>query len=139
MLKQEATTKAKSYYDEKMQSLRDEGYIYLLNPKDPETYKGFFLEAFTVHNERKTTSALRLVFNARALFMHEGQPKSLNSSILNCPNNMIELVAVLLKMSQHSILVCGDIRHFFLRVKVPERDRHYLKILWRDQIDRDSR
>ena len=78
MIKQEPITKAKSYYDDKMAALRDDGYIYPLDPKDPETWKGYFLEAFTVFAPRKTTSALRLAFNARAMFMHEGQLKSLN-------------------------------------------------------------
>ena len=138
MLKNNAKTNSKDFFDEKFAALKQNGYIHALDMSDPDTLDGFFLESFCVFNPRKTTSALRLVFNARALFPHKGRLKSLNSCILDCPNNMVPLINVLLRMSQHAVLIAGDVEHFFLRVKAPKCDQRYLKILWRDELDPET-
>lgn len=58
------------------------------------------------------------------------QGTSLNDHLYQGPNTTGNLTAVLLRFRAHPVAVVADIEEMFMQVKVPERDRGALRVLW---------
>ena len=75
---------------------------------------------------QKKPDKLRIVFDCAAKF--KGQ--SLNDTVFLRPDMTSPLIRLLLRFRLYSIAVSADIEEMFLQVKVPEKDRDALRILW---------
>ena len=94
-----------------------------------ELTNGFFIPTFMVVREDKSTTKFRLIVNGK--FEFEG--RSINDYLLSGPNVMNRLADVLLRFRYHKYVLTCDIANMFLRVKVPEKDRKYLRFFHRDE------
>ena len=93
-----------------------------------EHAKGFFIPTFMVVREDKSTTKFRLIVNGKFEF----GGKSINDYLLSGPNVMNKLADVLIRFRYHKYVLTCDISNMFLRVKVPEKDRQYLRFFHRD-------
>ena len=69
---------------------------------------------------------LRVVFDCACQF--EGV--SLNDELLQAPDFTNTLVDVLLRFRQEPVAFMADVEGMFLQVKVPEKQRNFLRFLW---------
>ena len=74
---------------------------------------------------------MRIVFDCAA--KHQGV--SLNDYLLQGPNMIQNLVAVLTRFRMENFALTGDIQEMFLQVRVPHKDRDALRFLWWDDHD----
>jgi len=127
----------KYFVDEEMQKLLDKGFIKEL-PNTSENRAGFFLPQFLVVNEKKTTTKMRMVLNAKHRFRHKQGRKSLNDCICDSPNVIQELLQVLLRSRYEPILIAGDVTSMFLQLECLEADKQFLKVMWRSGTDQNA-
>ena len=85
----------------------------------------WYLPHHGVFHPRKP-GKIRIVFDCSALY--EGI--SLNNILLQGPNLTNDLVGVLLKFRQNSVVIIGDIESMFHQVKVSPQDCDCLRFLW---------
>ena len=109
MIKQEQTLKSNpDIYNEvksTFESHLQKGYIRKLTDKEKRENIGYYLPFFTVVKPERTTTKVRIVFDAKAKY--EG--KSLNSEILQGPKLQNNLVSLLLGFRENLIAIAGDI------------------------------
>ena len=72
------------------------------------------------------TKKFRVVFDCAGQF----QGTSFGSQILQGPDNMNNLVGVLIRFRKHLVAVVGDLRAMLMQVKVDEVDQPALRFLW---------
>ena len=87
----------------------------------------WFLPHFPVVREDKSTTKVRVVFDAAA--QHKG--KSLNDAILPSPKLQRELFDVLIRFRRAPIALSADISEMFLQVRLRVEDRAYHRFPWR--------
>ena len=80
-----------------------------------------------VVREDKHTTKYRLIMNGKFQFGKH----CINDYLLGGPNVMNRLANVLIKLRYHKYVLTCDISHMFLRVKIPEKDRKYLRFFYR--------
>ena len=95
-------------------------------PKTDENQ--WFLPHFPVIREDKTTTKVRVVFDAATKY----NGKSLNDGILPGPKLQRELVDVLIRFWRAPVALSADISEMFLQVGISSNDRPYHRFLWRD-------
>ncbi|XP_067945305.1 uncharacterized protein [Watersipora subatra] len=93
------------------------------NTKDKETW---YIPHFGVYHPKK--KKLRIVFDASA--KHMG--KSLNELLLTGPDQMNNLVGILLRFRQNTIALSCDVQKMFHNFIVAPEHRDFLRFLWRD-------
>jgi hypothetical protein len=69
---------------------------------------------------------IRVVFDCASAY----RGKSLNQELLKGPDLVSSLVGVLLRFRTGSVAVAADIEAMFHQIKVPVRDREFLRFLW---------
>lgn len=93
----------------------------------------WFLPHFPVTRAEKTTTKVRVVFDAAAKF----NGKCLNDAILSGPKLQKEITDVLLRFRRAPVALSADIARTFLQIKLKGEDRPYHRFLWRNlQVDR---
>ena len=90
-------------------------------------FEGFFIPTFMVIREDKSTTKYRLIMNGKFEF----RTKSINNYLLSGPNVMNRLDEVLIRFRYHKYVLTCDVSNMFLRVRVPERDRKFLRFFFR--------
>ena len=63
---------------------------------------------------------------------------SINKEVLPGPDLTNQIVGVLLRFRQEPITVTGDIEAMFHQLKIPEKQRSYLRLLWWKYSDLDK-
>ena len=112
-------------YREIIKSYEEKQYV----KKVPMTSENqWFLPHFAVVNNEKTSTKVRIVFDAAA----KVDDKSLNDAIYPGPKLQRELVDVLTRFRRAPVAVSADISQMFLQVGLAEKDRPYHRFLWRD-------
>ena len=113
MVRREATTGCKSFFDDELSMLLENGYIreVVLSPEELE--QSWFLTDFVVENLRKTTSVRRVVFNCSEEYLIGGTRYSLNDTIVHPSNNISPLISVLRRGRQHAVLAAADVSKMF--------------------------
>lgn len=91
----------------------------------PECY----LSHHCVLREGSTTTALRVVFNAKS---KTSSGKSLNDLMARGPNLQQDLQSLILKWRQYKIAFTADIEKMFRQIWVHKDDQKLQKIIWRD-------
>ena len=88
----------------------------------------WYLPHFPVLREDKSTTKVRVVFNASA----ELRGISLNSQLHQGPNLQADLIKVLLRFRRRRVALVSDITEMYLQVKLKAEDRSVHRFLWRD-------
>ena len=114
-----------SAYGKIIEDYLEKGYIKKISSTNDEQW---LLPHFAVVNNKKTSTKVRIVFDAAA--KHNG--KSLNDAIYSGPKLQRELVDVLTRFRKAPVAISADISQMFLQVGLIEEDRPYHRFLWRD-------
>ena len=102
-------------YDQVIKDYETKGYVTKV-PKTEESQ--WFLPHFPVVREDKTTTKVRIVYDAATKY----NGKSLNTAILPVPKLQRELVGVLIRFRQAPFALSGDISEMFLQVGISSSD-----------------
>ena len=98
--------------------------------KEEEVQEGgddqWYLPHFPVVQQDKATTKVRVVYDAAAKY-----GKSLNDEMHAGPKLQNDLVRVLIRFCKEPVALVADIAEMFLQVEVAEKDRKYLRFLWR--------
>ena len=113
-------------YDEIIKDYERKGYVKKV-PKSNEPEQ-WFLPHFPVIRQDRTTTKVRMVFDAAA----KDNGKCLNDAVRPGPKLQRELTDVLTRFRRAPIALSGDISEMFLQVGLVEEDRRYHRFLWRD-------
>ena len=113
-------------YDEIIKDYERKGYITVI-PKTNDNEQ-WFLPHFPVIRQDRTTTKVRMVFDAAA----KENGKSLNDAVRTGPKLQRELTDVLTRFRRAPIALSGDISEMFLQVGLNEGDRRYHRFLWRN-------
>ncbi|XP_028410464.1 uncharacterized protein LOC114533078 [Dendronephthya gigantea] len=101
------------------------GYIKKVPKKTGDQW---LLPHFPVINQEKTSTKVRIVFDAAA----KHKNKCLNDALHPGPKLQRELVDVLTRFRREPVAVSADISQMFLQVGLAEKDRPFHLFLWRD-------
>ena len=105
----------------------DKDYMRLLKPEEI-SHDSRYLAFFPVVNRSKESTQVRLVFDAAAKY----GGKSLNDEILTGPNLLQPFLKVFFRFRLRKFGFIGDVSQMFLRIKLSEADRPYLRIVFPD-------
>ncbi|XP_063538669.1 uncharacterized protein LOC134747922 [Cydia strobilella] len=120
-----------SRYTEPINHLLENNYARLLSDDEllAPYERVFYLAHFGVDNKNK--KKLRLVHDASATTAG----RSLNDYLLQGPDLLQSLLGIMLRFREKPIAIMGDIKEFFLRIKITREDQHALRFLWRENVN----
>ncbi|GBM72972.1 hypothetical protein AVEN_35090-1 [Araneus ventricosus] len=117
------------YYDDVFQDWQKEGIIEEVDPMQEIKQGQHFLPHHLVFKENSTTK-VRPVFDGSA---KERNTPSINDCLEKGPN-LVELTPSLInRFRVGKYRVIADIKKAFLQIGLQERDRPYLRFLWKDR------
>ena len=138
MIRNNPSKHEKDFLDQETLKLLSAGYVRELENTEENRRGSFWIPAFVVSQERKTTTPHRFIMNAAAVFMHKGNRKSMNDGILTPPNNLQELLQVLTRGRRFPVLLAGDIAKMFLQVLCTPEDARYMRFVWREGVSQNN-
>lgn len=109
-----------------MQHNLDQGYVEQVSDSVPHPAEGrvWYIPVFPVVHSKKLK--VRLVFDASAQYLGV----SINDCLYKGPELTNRLRGVLLRFRERPVAIQADIQDMFLRFKVPEYQRDYLRFYW---------
>ena len=115
-------------YSRVLEAQEAKGYIRKVKEEEVQEAGDdqWYLPHFPVVRQDKATTKVRVVYDAAAKC-----GKSLNDEMHAGPKLQNDLVRVLLRFCKEPVALVADIAEMFLQVKVAEKDRKYLRFLWR--------
>ena len=121
-------------YDDQMKEMEQKGFSRKLSNEEMETYDGpvHYISHHPVIRPDKKSTPVRIVFNASASF----NGHRLNDYWEKGPDLLNDLFGVLFRFRQFPIAVSGDIAKMYHQIRIPERDKHVHRFLWRSYEDR---
>ena len=131
-LKKREDVSVQKKYSEIFEDYVKKGYMLKIPARDKDwaaaISSSWFLPHFPVIREDRTTTKIRLVFDAAAKY----QGRSLNDELYPGPSICSDLIEILLRFRRHPIALTGDVEEMFLQVRLAVGDRKYHRVLWRD-------
>ena len=117
-------------YQRVMANHISKGYVRLVTPEEvaQDGDRQWYLPHFPVVRQDKTTTKVRIVFDAAA----QSEGKSINNEMYTGPALQNSLVEILLRFSMEPIAIVGDIAEMFLQVKLTDADQRFHRFVWRD-------
>ena len=97
----------------------------------PSPGKTFYLPHLPVIKPERTTTKMRIVFDASAKTKDN---ISLNDCLYSGPCLLPLIFDILLRFRTGEVVLVADIKKAFLNIEIDERDRDYLRFLWFDDI-----
>ena len=89
----------------------------------------YYLPHHAVIKEDRATTKVRVVFDASA---KSANGLSLNDCLLRGPNSNDDLLRIILRFRRHNVPLVGDVAKMYLNIGIEEKDRDFLRFLWRD-------
>jgi len=120
-----------SAYSKVIESYVAKGYIQKVDSSlefNRSTAQQWLLPHFPILRPEKSTSAVRIVFDAAA----KCDGICLNDVLNSGPKLQRDLVHVLLRFRKQTVAVVCDIAEMYLRIQLSEKDRRFVRILWRN-------
>ncbi|XP_065190931.1 uncharacterized protein LOC135821860 [Sycon ciliatum] len=115
-------------YSQAIDDYVHKGYVEQVQAADIAN-SGWFLPHFPIVRMDKSTTKVRMVFDAAAHY----QGISLNDAILPGPKLQRELFDVLLRFRRNSVALVCDVKEMYLQIEIHPDDRKHLRFLWRTQ------
>ena len=112
-------------YNKIIEDYVDKNYVRKVPLTNEEQW---FLPHFPVMKEDRTTTKVRIVYDAAA----KDEGKCLNDAILSGPKLQQDLVDVLIRFRSAPVAISADISQMFLQIQLKEDDRPYHRFLWRN-------
>lgn len=113
-------------YDAEITKLLDKGYAEPVPIFDVKLNDGqWYLPHQAVLSDKKPDK-LRVVYDCAAKYLGE----SLNDKCLQGPDLNVRLFNVLLRFRNHQYAFTADIEAMYYQVRVPVKDRNFLRFLW---------
>ncbi|KAK6172333.1 hypothetical protein SNE40_016014 [Patella caerulea] len=106
-----------------MEDMIKSGYLGKI-PENSSIKKSHYLTHHGVRHKKK--KKIRVVFNASLKYMG----KSLNDELYQGPDMLTNLTGALCRMRKGRIALTCDISSMFMMVKIPYKQRDYVRILW---------
>lgn len=123
-------------YRAAMQEFIDGGVVEKISidpdAKTENTGEVYYLPHRAVYDPSRVSTKCRIVFDASA---KTKDGKSLNDYLLAGPALQRDIMLLALKFRTRSIVLTGDVAKMFLNIDVVERDRDYLRFLWKEPTD----
>lgn len=94
--------------------------------------KAHYLPHHAVIKEDSTTTKLRVVFDASSKSEHG---TTLNDHLMVGPTVQADLFTIVLRFRGHKYAFTTDITKMYRQILIDERDRDYLRVLWRSSED----
>lgn len=114
-------------YDSVIRDQLSRGVVEVVdNPSSSEHDRVHYLPHHGVVRRDKTTSKLRIVYDASA----RTNGPSLNDCLYTGPSFSQSIFDILLRFRLHRVALAGDIEKAFLMVSVRKKDRDSLRFLW---------
>ena len=118
-------------YNQIMQEQQKLGIVEAVQPDLEADGRIHYLPHHAVIRNDKTTTKVRIVYDASA----RSSGLSLNDSLHVGPKFHQIILDILLRFRLHAVALVGDIEKAFLRIVMEETDRDVLRFLWVKQID----
>ena len=131
-LKQEPTILEE--YDRILQDQLNKGIIEAVQPDETPSGAVHYLPHHTVVRRDKTTTKVRVVYNASA---RSADGPSLNDCLLKGPKFNQLIFDLLVRFRSYRIALTADLEKTFLMVSVEESDRDMLRFLWVKDIKQE--
>ena len=117
--------------------MRDQLSAGILEPVvNVETKGKHYIPHHPVVRADAESTKVRVVYDASA--KAKKAEKSLNECLHTGPSLTTVLYDVLLRMRTYPVMLVADIEKAFLQIAVDEADRDYLKLLWIDDIEKQT-
>lgn len=110
------------------------GHMRLIEDKGEERNNAVYLPHHAVVRKDKTTSKVRVVFNASS---KNNFQVSLNDTLMIGPKLQADLRHLVLRWRLHPIALVADIVKMYRMVRIAEEDAVYQRIVWRDQPEKE--
>jgi len=120
-------------YDKVIREQCDKGIVETVNDMEAQNSLVHYLPHHPVVREDKSTTKLRIVYDASA----KSSGSSLNDCLYAGPKFGQSIMDILLRFRTHRIALAADIEKAFLMVSVAPHDRDVLRFLWVDDIKKE--
>ena len=117
-------------YDRTIREQLESGIIEAVDVSEPTPDKVHYLPHHGVIRTDKTTTKLRVVYDASA----KSSGPSLNDCLHKGPKFNQLILDLLLRFRSYKIALTADIEKAFLMISVDDRDRDVFRFLWVDDI-----
>ncbi|XP_031351735.1 uncharacterized protein LOC116177021 [Photinus pyralis] len=115
-------------YSEFMRNYLENGHMTLIASDEPKPIHSCYLPHHGVIKVEKTTSKVRVVFNASA---KGSKGISLNDTLLPGPKLQADLSGILVKFRVFPIIFLADIKQMYLQIQLTPEHRDYQRLIWR--------
>ena len=118
-----------SDYEGFVEELIDKGYVRKSNKEAPEGRKWYIPHHGLYHLSKP--GKIRVVFDCSAGV----KGTSLKKNLMSGPDLANQIVGVITRFREESVVVIGDIKSMFHQVLIPEKDRSLFRFLWWENHD----
>ncbi|XP_026739251.1 uncharacterized protein LOC113502069 [Trichoplusia ni] len=122
-------TNLKQRYTEVINEYLQLGHLRAVKSDDNKMNEAVYLPHHAVIREDKTTTKVRVVFNASE---KNKKGVSLNDTLMVGPTLQADLRHTIMRWREHAIGIVADIVKMYRQIRVTEEDVVYQRILWRD-------
>nr|XP_047144811.1 uncharacterized protein LOC100214846 [Hydra vulgaris] len=119
-------------YNEIIRQQEHEGIIERIPDFPPLVGQVHYLPHHAVIKEEKSTTKLRIVFDASS------NSPLLNDCLEKGPCLLPMLIDILIRFGTYKIAVASDIKKAFLNIAVNKNDRDFLRFLWFDKVNNSN-
>ena len=119
----------KQRYSDVISEYIEMGHMEVITPEERESQGSVYLPHHAVIREDKTTTKVRVVFDASCPGFNG---VSLNSDLMVGPSLQADLRHIIMQWRTHPICLIADIIKMYRQVKVQDSDTDFQRILWRD-------
>ena len=117
-------------YDKIIRDQIKQGIVEIVKDQWNTTNKLHYLPHHCVIREDKTTTKLRIVYDASA----KTNGPSLNDCLYARPSFGQKIADILIRFRSHPVALIADIERAFLMISIAEEDRDVLRFLWVENI-----
>ena len=117
-------------YHKQMVEMEEMKFSCKLSKEEIEKYEGpvDYISHHAVIRPEKKSTPVRIVFNSSATY----QGSRLNDYWKKGPDLLNSLFGVVLRFREREVAISGDISKMYHRIRIPPKDQHVHRYLWRD-------
>ena len=130
MYQQENAFDANDTFEEYNKEIRDlltQGFVRPLTPAEANDGRGWYLEHHAVYREDKSSTKVRIVWNAAAQF----RGVSLNGGFHKSPDLLNTLGSYIFAWRRYRVALVGDVKKMFNQIEVAASDQIFHRFVWR--------